>query len=198
MTTPDTAAAEIPRSLPRWRPITARALVVLGVVLVVVSLFANFVRNEALDNDTFRSTSQELIANPAIRNQIAATMVDQLYANVDVSGRLEQRLPDNLQPLAAPIAGLARDALDRAARELLARPRAQALFVDVSSLAHDQVVRVLEGGGPRLETTNGAVVLDLRYVDGGIPGRGLAGLERAGLHRPRRLDHRLYAVVSSA
>jgi hypothetical protein len=137
-------------------------LVVVGVVLVVVSLFANFVRNEALDRDTFRGTSQELIANPAIRNQIAATMVDQLYANVDVSGRLEQRLPDNLQPLAAPIAGLARDALDRAARELLARPRAQALFVDVSSLAHDQVVRVLEGGGPRLETTNGAVVLDLR------------------------------------
>ncbi|HET8742087.1 MAG TPA: hypothetical protein VFM41_05645, partial [Gaiella sp.] len=162
MTTPDTAAAEIPASLPRWRPITARALVVLGVVLVVVSLFANFVRNEALDNDTFRSTSQELIANPAIRNQIAATMVDQLYANVDVSGRLEQRLPDNLQPLAAPIAGLARDALDRTARELLARPRAQAVFVDISSLAHDQVVRVLDGGGPRLETTNGAVILDLR------------------------------------
>ena len=76
VTTAEGATPATPTSLPRWRPITARALVVLGVVLVVVSLFANFVRNEALDGDTFRDTSQELIANPAIRNQIA----DERYA----------------------------------------------------------------------------------------------------------------------
>jgi hypothetical protein len=142
--------------------IAARALVVLGIVLLVVSLFANFVRNEALDRSSFRDTSQELIANPAIQNQIALTMVDQLYANVDVTARLEQRLPENLQGLAAPIAGLTREALYRAARELLARPRVQELFVGAASLAQAQVVRVLEGGGPRLQTTNGEVVLDLR------------------------------------
>ena len=57
-----------------------------GVVLVIVSLLANFVRREALDRGTFRDTSQQLIANEDIRNQVAATMVDQLYANVDVAG----------------------------------------------------------------------------------------------------------------
>ncbi len=163
MTTTDTAPAPKPDDGPsRKRVIAARALVVLGVVLVVVSLFANFVRREALDHETFRDTSEELIANPAIQDQIAATMVDQLYANVDVSARLQQRLPDNLQPLAAPLAGLAREALDRAARELLARPRVQNLFVDAASLAQAQMVRVLEGGGPRLQTESGNVVLDLR------------------------------------
>ena len=144
----------------RTRIIAARILVVLGVVLVFVSLLANFVKREALDEETFRGTSQELIANEDIRDQVAATMVDQLYANVDVAARLQERLPDNLQPLAAPLAGLSREAIDRAARELLARPRVQNLFVNASSLAQAQVVKVLEGE-TRLETTGGNVVLDL-------------------------------------
>jgi hypothetical protein len=163
VTTGDVAPAPTePTGPSRARRIGARALVVLGIVLLVISLFANFVRREALDHNSFRDTSQELIANPAIQNQIAQTMVDQLYANIDVSQQLQQRLPDNLQPLAAPLAGLAREAIYRAARELLARPRVQGLFVDAASVAQSQVVRVLEGGGPRLETANGDVVLDLR------------------------------------
>ena len=159
---PTTPAAPSPAGPSRGRIIAARALVVLGVVLVMVSLLANFVRREALDRDTFRDTSQQLIANEDIRNQVAAAMVDQLYANVDVAGVLEQRLPNNLQPLAAPLAGIGREAIDRGAQELLARPRVQSLFVDASSLAQAQVKRVLEGDTPRLETTNGNVVLDLR------------------------------------
>jgi plasmid stabilization system protein ParE len=163
VTTTEHAASAVAQAEPsRVRRIVARALVVLGIVLLVISLFANFVRREALDQSSFRDTSQQLIANPDIQNQVAQTMVDQLYANVDVSQQLQQRLPDNLQSLAAPLAGLAREAIYRAARELLARPRVQGLFVDAASLAQGQVVRVLEGGGPRLETTNGDVVLDLR------------------------------------
>jgi hypothetical protein len=146
----------------RTRIILARTLVVIGVLLVVVSVLANFVKREALDEDAFRATSQELIANEHIRNQVAATMVDQLYSNVDVGAELRTRLPDNLQPLAGPIAGLAREGLDRAAQELLARPRVQNLFVDATSVAQKQVARVLEGEAPRLQTVNGNVVLDLR------------------------------------
>jgi hypothetical protein len=161
-TVEDTARTVVPEGPSRTRRIVARALVVLGILLLVISLFANFVKREALDKGSFRDTSEELIANPAIQNQIAQTMVDQLYANVDVSGQLQQRLPNNVQALAAPIAGLAREALYRAARELLQRPRVQNLFVDAASVAQEQVVRVLEGGGPRLQTENGNVVLDLR------------------------------------
>ena len=143
------------------RIIAARALVVLGVLLVVVSLLANWVKREALDKSTFRSTSQELIAHPAIQAQLAQTMVDQLYANVDVSKQLEQKLPPNLQALAGPISGLSRELIDRGATELLQRPRVQSLFVTAASLSQSQVVDVLEGNTSRLQTTGGDVVLDL-------------------------------------
>lgn len=158
-----TSTADTPSTGPsRGRVIAARALVVVGVILVIVSLLSNWVKREALDTGTFRTTSQELIAHPAIQDQIAQTMVDQLYANVDVSAQLEQKLPPNLQALAAPISGLAREAMDRAATELLGRPRVQTLFVAAASLSQSEVSKVLQGGTTRLSTTNGNVVLDLR------------------------------------
>ena len=156
-----TAAPETSPKPSRTRIIVARVLVVIGVILLAVSLLSNWVKREALDKETFRSTSQELVAHPAIQDQLAQTMVEQLYANVDVSAQLEQKLPSNLQALSAPIAGLSRELIDRGARELLQRPRVQSLFVDAASLAQSQTVRVLEGDTTRLQTTGGNVVLDL-------------------------------------
>jgi hypothetical protein len=145
----------------RVRIVVARVLVVIGVLLLVVSLLSNWVKREALDKDQFRSTSEELIAHPDIQEQLAQTMVEQLYANVDVSQQLQDKLPPNLQALAGPIAGLSRELVDRGATELLQRPRVQSLFVNAASLSQAQVVKVLEGETTRLQTTGGDVVLDL-------------------------------------
>ena len=157
-----TTTTETPSHGPsRVRIAIARVLVVIGVLLLVVSLLSNWVKREALDKDQFRSTSEELVAHPVIQDQLAQTMVEQLYANVDVSQQLEEKLPPNLQALAGPIAGLSRELIDRAATELLQRPRVQSLFVDAASLSQSQVVKVLEGETTRLQTTGGDVVLDL-------------------------------------
>jgi hypothetical protein len=135
---------------------------VIGVLLVVVSLLANFIKREALDPDQFRETSEALIADPAIQAEVANSMVETLYSSVDVSAALEQRLPPDLQPLAGPIAGLTREVADRAAGELLQRPRVQKTWVNITSAAHDQFINVLEGDTRALETTDGKVVLDIR------------------------------------
>jgi len=158
MTAVPTASA----SPSRARIIGARALLVLGVLLTVVTILSTYVKREALDEGQFKQTSQQLIASPAIQEQVAATLVETFYANVDVSSELQAKLPENLQGLAAPIAGVSRPLVDRAARELLARPRAQATFVELTSFSQQQLVNVLHGDTERLETSNGNVVLDLR------------------------------------
>jgi hypothetical protein len=144
------------------RIVLARVLTVIGVLLVVVSLLANFVKREALDPDQFRETSEALIADPAIQAEVANAMVETLYSSVDVSAALQQRLPPDLQSLAGPIAGMTREVADRAAGELLQRPRVQATWVNITSAAHDQFINVLEGDTRALETTDGKVVLDIR------------------------------------
>jgi len=146
----------------RRRLIAARALTVLAVLLVFVSALANFVKREALDESQFRGTSRELIANKTIRDEVAVTLVDQLYANVDVAALLRQRLPANVQPLSGVIAGVARDASVRSAQRLLEQPHVQDAFVAASSQAQRQFVGVLDGNRTIVETTGGKVVLDVR------------------------------------
>jgi hypothetical protein len=159
---PTTAAPPARPVASRRRLVAARTLTVVAVVLVVVSALANFVEREALDASWFRGTSRSLVADPTVRNQVAETLVDKLYANVDVAGALERRLPRNLQGLSGPIAGAVRDVADRSARRLLERPRVQDAFVNASSAAQRQFVGVLDGDKTIVRTSGGKVVLDVR------------------------------------
>jgi len=150
------------QSLSRGRIIGVRVLLVVGVLLTVVSILSTYVKREALDPDQFKQTSQDLIANPAIQEQVAALMVDAFFANVDVSAELKGNLPSNLQPLAGPIAGLSQGFADTAAQKLLARPGVQDAFVELTSVSQAQMVKVLHGDTKALSTSDGNVVLELR------------------------------------
>jgi hypothetical protein len=144
------------------RMLLARILVVLGAVLAIAALLAGYVRYQALDTDTVEGTAGDLIADPEIRDQIAATLVDQLFANVDVEATLMERLPADQQGLAAPIAGAIRLGADGAARRLFERPRIQELWVNVVTRAHRNLIAVLEDEAGPFRTEGGNVVLDLR------------------------------------
>jgi len=144
------------------RMVLVRTLVVLGALLAVLALIAGYVRYQALDTDTVEQTAGELIADPEIREQIAATMVDQLYANVDVEAALEERLPPDQKALAGPIAAAVRAGADRLAQGLLDRPRAQELWVRTIGATHRNLISVLKDERTSLRTSGGNVVLDLQ------------------------------------
>ena len=88
--------------------------------------------------------------------------MDQLFANVDVEARLEQRLPPDEQGLAAPLAGAMRALADQAAPRLLERPRVQTLFREAVALGHDRLVALLSGETTVVQVQDKAVVIDLR------------------------------------
>jgi hypothetical protein len=140
----------------------ARILAVVGVLLAVLSLLAGYIRFQGLDTDTVRGTAGDLIADEEIRDQVAASLVDALYANIDVTAALEQRLPPDQKGLAGPAAAGLREFSERAASRMLERPRVQALWVNTVTRAHRQLINVLEDETPVFSTENGYVVLDLQ------------------------------------
>jgi hypothetical protein len=148
----------------RKRLILARILTVIGILLVVISALANYVKRGALDESRFRTTARQLVSDRTITDQLALSLVDQLYSNTDVAATLEEKLPPNLQQLAVPLAGLARNAANSAAKDLLTRPKVQDLFVEAASRAQRLFVAVLDGDTTRLQATNGDVVLDLHPI----------------------------------
>lgn len=139
----------------------ARSLVVLGALIGIVAALAGYVRYQALDTETFRGTAQELIADQEVRDQIAATLVDELYANVDVAALLQEQLSEDQQAFAAPIAAASRELADRGARRLLDRPRVQEIWVESLARTQERLVRLLEDDTVVAREEGGYLVLDL-------------------------------------
>jgi hypothetical protein len=151
-----------PPTASRSRLITAEVLVVLASICAVIALFAGYVKFQAFDKQTFKTTAAELIADPTIRDQVAITLVDELYSNVDVAKALQQQLPPGAKALAAPIAGALRELANRAAVTLLERPRVQTAWVSAASATQQQLVQLLDNRGKVIRTQGGNVVLNLR------------------------------------
>jgi hypothetical protein len=160
----------------------AVVLVVVASVLAFASLFAVWLNRQVLDTDNWTATSSELLADPLIRDQVAVYLVDELYANVDVTEEIRTALPDRFKPLAGPAAGGLRNLAERAADDILARPRAQQAWESANREAHLLLLKVLDGGGPAVSTEGGAVVLDLKSLLAQLADRvGIGGRLSAAL-----------------
>jgi hypothetical protein len=120
-----TAGARPPRALP--------ILFALASLALFIGAFAVWVNRQALDTDNWQATSSELLADEQIQAALSPYLVDQLFANADVPGAIQQRLPSNLQVLAGPASAGLRQLADRAAPELLARPKVQGAWVTANA-----------------------------------------------------------------
>lgn len=146
----------------RGRRILVWCLVGLAMILVIVSSLTIWVQRQALDTDNWVDLSTELLENDDVRHAVSVRLVDSLYERTDVQGRLSERLPPPLDALAAPAAGLIRQAAVDAADNLLERPRVQELWANANRLAHERLVAILKEDSDRLiQSYDGQVVLDL-------------------------------------
>jgi hypothetical protein len=136
-------------------------LIVVATVVAFLAVFAIWVQRQALNTDNFTNSSSQLLENPAIRTAVSGFLVDQLYANVDVQGELRNALPQQFKGLAGPAAGGLRNVAGNVADQALERPRVQALWEQANRRTHEQLLRVLKGGGGAVSTSGGVVSLDL-------------------------------------
>jgi hypothetical protein len=151
--------------LSRGRRITVWVLLVVATIIAVVSILTVYVNRQLLDNKSWTNASAKVIADPEVQNALSIYLTNQLYQNVDVTTAIEDRLPTNLKPLASPLAGLIKERTPQIVSEVLARPRVQSLFVNVSQIAHQKLVNVLENKtGYGISTGNGVVTLNLSQL----------------------------------
>src|SRR5215210_7441026 len=135
-------------------------LIVLASLLLVLSISANWIQAEALDTDWVVSATDEMLDTPEVREALAVYAIDQLYANVDVQGEIEARLPKSAKALATPAAAAIRQPALDLERKALASPRVQDLVSRAVRLAHEQFVGLVSDRRGYLSSTRGEVVLD--------------------------------------
>ena len=176
-------APHAPAPLSRGRRITVWTLVVLATLLALVSILTTWVNRQMLDNTAWNKATTQAIQDPQVQSAIATYAINELYANVDIGQAFANRLPANLKPLAAPLAGALEAPLTQGVQRLLTRPRVQQLFIKASTIAHEKLVNVLENKTHYGISTGGGVVTlnlyDMIYEIGtelGIPSNALAKL----------------------
>ena len=98
-----TTAVRRPDALSRRRRALIWVLIVVASVLGLGSILTSWVQRQMLDNHAWRKASTQVIQNTQVRAAVSTYAVNQLYARVDVEQALEQRLPENLKHLAAPL-----------------------------------------------------------------------------------------------
>jgi hypothetical protein len=134
-------------------------LIVLASVLLVFSMTANWVQRELFNTDEVANTTDEILEDEDVQEALATYSVDQLYANVDVQGEIEQRLPSGAAPLAAPVAAATQQLALNVAQRALASPRVQDLVSTAIGAAQQQLVSLLRDEGEFVSSTGGEVTL---------------------------------------
>jgi hypothetical protein len=150
----------------RWtaRRIWTDVLLGLTTVLLIVAIVAIWANRQLLNPDNWAQTSTSLLQNTAVRNATANYLVDQLYANVNVTARIDQALPPRLDPLAAPIAGALRNAAVTGTELALSRPVVQNAWRAANRAAAQQLVAVVNGGNRGVSVNEGKVTLNLGTI----------------------------------
>jgi hypothetical protein len=153
----------------RGRRILVWGLVGLAMILVIACSLTIWVQRQDLETDNWVDLSTELLEDDDVRGALAVRLVDALYDGTDVQQQLSERLPPPLDRLAAPAAGLVRQAAVDAADTLLERPRVQELWANANRAAHERLVAILKEDSDRLiQSYNGQVVLDLNPLVVGL------------------------------
>jgi hypothetical protein len=147
------------------------ALVWGTTVLAVVAIFAVWANRQLLNPDNWADTSTKLLQNAEVREATSNYLVDQLYANVNVSQELSAKLPAQLQPLAGPIAGAIRNLANEAALRALANARVQEAWKTANRAADQTFVSIVEGGKGAVSTNGGEVSLNLASITAEITNR---------------------------
>ncbi len=161
---PAPAPAAAKGTTTRGRRITVWVLIAVATLIGLASALTVWVQRQALDTTAVTNASTKMLENDQVRGALSVYLVDQLYNNVNVSESLSERLPKQLQPIAAPLAGALRQLSTQAANTLLSRPRVQKLFTTAVSTAHAAFIRVIDGKAQHVSSDGGVVYLDLRPV----------------------------------
>ena len=132
-------------------------LLVLATLVWTVGIVGVWANRQLLDTQNWVQTSDRLLENEQIREALSTAILQRVYASAPVENQLRERLPDNLKPLAAPIAAALREVANRNAPKVLGTAAALTAWETANRATHKQLLRVLNGDVAR----GGTVTLNL-------------------------------------
>jgi len=148
-------------------------LIVLGCVLAPLSVLGVWSANQVSDTSRYIANIEPLVHNPAIQNALTDKITLQVTSHLNVTGITDQaaalltskglpRVGTLLKTFGPSIASAVTGFIHSTVHKIVTSPQFANAWIQVNTVAHEQVVKVLSGqGGGAISTSNGQVVIDL-------------------------------------
>src|SRR6478672_8298171 len=158
-----------------WWAVSSAVLIVIACVLAPLSVTAVWASSELSDTQHYVDTVAPLADDPAVRNAVADDVTAAILENIDaqkvtndvltalaaqprVPPRVASLLPALALPLTNGIEGFTRTQVDK----VLASPQFATVWEQANRVAHEQVVKVLEGNaGGAVSAQGNQITLNL-------------------------------------
>jgi hypothetical protein len=156
-----------------WRAPVSIVLIVLGSILAPVAVIGVWAGNEVSDTGRYVATVEPLIHDPAIQNYLADQITNQITSRLDITGTISQasaqlngkglpKISSLLTTFGPQIASSVTGFVHSAVHSVVASKAAATIWVQVNTVAHQAVVKVLSGqGNGAISAQNGQIVLNL-------------------------------------
>jgi hypothetical protein len=162
------------RTSPWWAVLSA-TLVTVACLLAPLSVASVWARTEISDADRYVKTVAPLIHDPAVQHAIANEVTATVFQNVDVRGlttdalnslaqqpNVPPRVAAALPALAVPITNGVQSFVRTQVNKIVASPQFATVWDQVNRIAHQQVVKLLEGNqGGAISAQGNNITLNL-------------------------------------
>jgi hypothetical protein len=120
-------------------------LLVLATLFWAIGGFAIWANRQMLNTDNWVTTSDALLRNDTIRTALSGALLDRLYQSAPVENAVRDQLPENLKPLAAPLAAAARQVANNRAPQILGSDAALTAWEKSNETAHKVFLKLVNG-----------------------------------------------------
>ena len=165
-----------------WRNFLAWVLIVLATLTAVAAPIASWGHDYLLDTDRFVNTVAPLIQEDDVAQAISIRAAEKLVEELNIEGRLDRLLPDNIDFLSAPLASGIETLAQKSAKAILESDQFYWVWERILTIAHTTAVEAIRSERAIEITEEGDVLLDigalLQEVKDQLVDAGLSFLDR--------------------
>jgi hypothetical protein len=156
-----------------WRTPVSLVLIIIGCILAPVAVIGVWAGNEVSNTGRYVATVEPLIHDPAIQNVLADRITTQITSRLNITGTINQaaaqlntrglpKISSLLTQFSPQITSSVTGFIHSTVHTVISSPAAATAWVQVNTVAHQAVVKVLSGqGNGAISTSNGQIVLNL-------------------------------------
>jgi hypothetical protein len=156
-----------------WRAPVATLLIVVGCVLAPLSVLGVWAGNQVSDTGRWVATVEPLIHDPAVQNVLTDKITNQITSRLNITGTIDQasaqlnsrglpKISSLLSQFGPQIASSVTGFIHSTVHSVISSPAMATAWVQINTVAHQAVVKVLSGqGNGAISTSNGQIVLNL-------------------------------------